>query len=183
MFLLQNNLCTKKSSWKTLRKFYWYLLKLLKNWTPLGYYYKMHNHVLNAYLGHLGPRSTFLGTNLDSFEANWIANWIVELDYTLVSSLILGSPNQELSFSHCFLVQTNWISLWNRCHVVLASICHFLVLDPHLKGLGINLKLSTSKIAWIHWSLDLGSSSKVALFLDYWIGTIEVYGTRVVFMG
>jgi len=31
---------------------------------------------------------------LDSFEANWI----LELDYTLVPSLILGSPNQELSF-------------------------------------------------------------------------------------
>jgi hypothetical protein len=34
-----------------------------------------------------GPRSNFLGTN-----------WILELDYTLVPSLILGSPNQELSF-------------------------------------------------------------------------------------
>jgi hypothetical protein len=25
-------------------------------------------------------------------------NWILELDYTLVPRLILGSPNQELSF-------------------------------------------------------------------------------------
>jgi hypothetical protein len=41
-----------------------------------------------------GPRSKFLGTNLDRFEANWI----LELDYTLVPSLILDSPNQELSF-------------------------------------------------------------------------------------
>jgi hypothetical protein len=31
------------------------------------------------------------------------------------------------------------------------------------KGLGTNLKLSTNKITWIHWSLDLGPSSKVAL--------------------
>jgi len=41
-----------------------------------------------------GPGSNFLGTNLDWFEANWI----LELDCTLVPSLILGSPNQELSF-------------------------------------------------------------------------------------
>jgi len=41
-----------------------------------------------------GPGSNFLGTNLDWFEANWI----LELDCTLIPSLILGSPNQELSF-------------------------------------------------------------------------------------
>jgi hypothetical protein len=41
-----------------------------------------------------GPGSNFLGTNLDWFEANWI----LELDCTLVPNLILGSPNQELSF-------------------------------------------------------------------------------------
>jgi hypothetical protein len=41
-----------------------------------------------------GPRSNFLGTDLDKFEANWI----LELDYTLVPSLTLDSPNQELSF-------------------------------------------------------------------------------------
>jgi hypothetical protein len=41
-----------------------------------------------------GPGSNFLGANFDSFEANWI----LELGYTLVPSLILGSPNQELSF-------------------------------------------------------------------------------------
>jgi hypothetical protein len=33
------------------------------------------------------------------------------------------------------------------------------------KGLEINLKLLTNKIAWIHWSLDLGPSSKVTLNL------------------
>jgi hypothetical protein len=41
-----------------------------------------------------GPGSNFLRTNLDWFEANWI----LELDSNLVPSLILGSPNQELSF-------------------------------------------------------------------------------------
>jgi hypothetical protein len=43
---------------------------------------------------HFKPGSNFLGTNLDWFEANWILG----LDCTLVPSLILGSPNQELSF-------------------------------------------------------------------------------------
>jgi hypothetical protein len=41
-----------------------------------------------------GLGSNFLGTNLDWFEANGI----LELDYTLVPRLILGSSNQELSF-------------------------------------------------------------------------------------
>jgi hypothetical protein len=41
-----------------------------------------------------GPGSNFLGINLDWFEANWI----LELDSTLVPSRILGSPNEELSF-------------------------------------------------------------------------------------
>jgi hypothetical protein len=44
-----------------------------------------------------GPRSNFLGTNLNSFEAK-----IESLSWTrvgtLVPSLILGSSNQELSF-------------------------------------------------------------------------------------
>ncbi len=44
---------------------------------------------LDACLG-----SKFLGTNLDSFEANGI----LELDHALDLSLHLGSPNHELSF-------------------------------------------------------------------------------------
>jgi hypothetical protein len=79
-----------------------------------------------------GPGSNVLRTNLDWFEANSI----LELDYTLVLSLILGSPNHELSFLHWFCVQTNWFSLQNRCHISLASICHFLVLNISLKALG-----------------------------------------------
>jgi hypothetical protein len=79
-----------------------------------------------------GPGSNFLGNNLDWFEENWILEW----DCTLVPSRILGSPNQELSSYHCFLVRTNWFSLQNRCHAGLASICHFLVSDPCLKALG-----------------------------------------------
>jgi hypothetical protein len=79
-----------------------------------------------------GPGSNLLGTNLDWFEANWI----LELDYTLVPSLILWFSKLGALLLDCFLVWTNWFSLWNRCHVGLASICHFLVLNPHLKALG-----------------------------------------------
>jgi hypothetical protein len=39
----------------------------------------------------------------------------------------------------------------------------FFDLGPSSKGLGTNLMLSTNKIAWIHWSLELGPSSKVTL--------------------
>jgi hypothetical protein len=36
-------------------------------------------------------------------------------------------------------------------------------LGPSSKGLRTNLKLLTNKIAWIHWSLDVGPWSKVTL--------------------
>jgi hypothetical protein len=42
-----------------------------------------------------GPGSNFLGTNLDWFEANWI----LELDYTLVPSLILGLQIRSSPFN------------------------------------------------------------------------------------
>ncbi len=42
---------------------------------------------------------------------------------------------------------------------------HNIGLGPSSKGLETNLKLSTNKIAWIHWSLDLGPLSKVSLNL------------------
>ncbi len=38
-------------------------------------------------------------------------------------------------------------------------------LGPSSKGLGTNLKLLTTQIAWIHWSSDLAPLSKVALRL------------------
>jgi hypothetical protein len=85
---------------------------------------------VDSHIGGQQFRSSFLGTNLDRFEPNWI----LELDCTLVPSLILGSSNQKLSFSHCFLVWNNQFSLQNSCHIDLASICHFLVSGPHLKA-------------------------------------------------
>jgi hypothetical protein len=69
--------------------------------------------------------------NSDSFEANWI----LELDPALDPSL---GPN--------------WFFLQNGAHVSLESICHFLVLDPHLKAVGSNLWLSTNRIALFHWT-------------------------------
>jgi hypothetical protein len=111
-----------------------------------------------------GPGSNFLGNNLDWFEANWI----LELECTLIPSRILGSPNQELSSYHCVLVWTNWFSLQNRCHVGLASICHFLALDPCLKALGPiqsfwPIRLLEFIGPWIldhHLKLPLQSASK-----------------------
>ncbi len=77
-----------------------------------------------------GPGSKFLGTKLELFEASWI----LELDPSLDPSLHLGSPNPELSFELFFWVWTDWFSSQNGGHVGLASICHFLVLDPLLKA-------------------------------------------------
>jgi hypothetical protein len=49
------------------------------------------------------------------------------------------------------------------------NLPHFglrLLFRPLSKGLGTNSKLLTSKIAWIHWFLDLEPSSKVAISLS-----------------
>ncbi len=111
-----------------------------------------------------GPGSKFIGTNLDSFEANWI----LELDPRLYPSLHLGSPNSELSlklFSFS-LVWTNWFSLQN-------GICRFSLdlplfgLGPSSKGCGSNLWLPTNRIALFHWTLDLQPSSKVAFSMNF----------------
>ncbi len=57
------------------------------------------------------PKSKFIGTNLDLFEASWI----LELEHVLNLSLHLGSPNHELlkPLNLFFLVWTNWFSLQN----------------------------------------------------------------------
>jgi hypothetical protein len=52
------------------------------------------------------------------------------------------------------------------CHVGLAWICHFLVLDPYLKAIESNLWLSSNRIALFHLTWDLEPSSKVALILE-----------------
>ncbi len=57
------------------------------------------------------------------------------------------------------MVPTNWFSLQNKCHINFNL--PLFGLGPLSKGLGNNLRLSTKKIVWIHWSLDLGPS-KVA---------------------
>jgi len=104
-----------------------------------------------------GPRSNFLGTNLHSCEANWI----LELECSLVPILILGFPNQSSPFSIVFWSEP--IDFPSKIGAILASICYFLILDLHLKALGPIQSFSTNKIVWIHWSLYLGPSSKLAL--------------------
>jgi len=80
---------------------------------------------------HGGPGSKFLGTNLNSFEANWI----LELDTALECSLHLGS-NYKLYFLAFFFGLNQLIFPPKWCHAGLALICHFLVLDSHLKAMG-----------------------------------------------
>jgi len=108
-----------------------------------------------------GLGSNFLGANLDWFEANWI----LELDYTLVISLILDSPNQELALWRLFFGLNQLIFPPKEVPCRFSLNLPLFGLGPLSKGLRTNLKLLTNKIAWIHWSLDLGPSSKVALNL------------------
>jgi len=84
-----------------------------------------------------GPRSKFLGTNLDSFQVNWI----LEFNPTLHPSLHLGSPNHELSFevfSFSFLRSEpiDFPSKMVLCKLSLNLPLFGLgpyALDPHLK--------------------------------------------------
>jgi hypothetical protein len=54
-----------------------------------------------------------------------------------------------------------------KVHIIKGIAFKFIVRIKNLKYyiwvLGTNLKLSTNKIAWIHWSLNLGPASKVTL--------------------
>ncbi len=79
---------------------------------------------------HFSSRFKFLRTNLNSYEANWIFELGLALDF----SLHFGFPNYEHFELFCFglnqLTPSNW------CHVILASIYHFWILDPHLKAMG-----------------------------------------------
>jgi hypothetical protein len=61
------------------------------------------------------------------------------------------------------------------CHVGLASICHFLVLGPHLMAISPYLWLSTNRIARFHWILDLRHSSK-GHGPDLWLSTNRIVG-------
>jgi len=74
-----------------------------------------------------------------------------------------------------FDIMDQWVALdftWVSTQLLKCKLgvpCRFSLnlplfgLGPSFKGLGTNLKLSTNKIVWIHWSLDLGLSSKVTL--------------------
>jgi len=106
-----------------------------------------------------GSGSKFLGTKLELFEANWI----LELDPFLDPSLHLGSPNHELSFELFFLGLNRLIFLpkWWPCRFSLHL--PLFGLGPSSKGHSFNLLFSANRIALLHWTLDLRSSSKVAL--------------------
>jgi hypothetical protein len=97
-----------------------------------------------------GPGSKFLGTNLDTLEAN-LSPWVEPC-------LHLGSPNHELFI----LVQTNlFSSKMVPCRFRLNL--SLFGLGPWSEGCGSNLWLLANRIALFHWTLDLGPSSKVTL--------------------
>ncbi len=93
------------------------------------FYYPLLNVCLRPTLDGV-ERSKFLGTKLDSFDTNSI---LLAFD----PNLHLGSPNHELSSLWAlFLGLNQFIFPPKWCTIGLASICHFLVLDPHLKAVG-----------------------------------------------
>jgi hypothetical protein len=92
------------------------------------FYYPLLNVCLRPTLDGV-ERSKFLGTKLDSFDTNSI---LLAFD----PNLHLGSPNHELSPLSSFLGLNQFIFPPKWCTIGLASICHFLVLDPHLKAVG-----------------------------------------------
>jgi hypothetical protein len=124
-------------------------------WTSIGWFWVIAILSLNL-RPHFrwGPGWKFIGTNLDSFEANWI----LELD----PSLHLDSPNNELSW-RSFLGLNQLMFPPKLCHVGLASICHFWVVDTHLKVRGPIYGSQPIGLLYFPWTLDLGSSSKVVL--------------------
>jgi hypothetical protein len=122
-----------------------------------------------------GPGSNFLGTNFDWFEANWI----LELDYTLVPRLIVWwAVHLALFFG---VNQLIFPSKEVSCRFSLNL--PFVGLGLSSKDLGTNLKLSTKKITWIHWSMDLGHSSQVALRVDNFTVTfLQMWGDQMKIM-
>jgi len=95
------------------------------------------------------------GPNLDSFESNWIL--------VLDPSLHLGSfKSWDLLFSS-FFGWNQLIFLPKCCHVNLALICCFSVLDSHLKAVGPIYSLSSNRIALFFFDPGSSSSFKVAL--------------------
>ncbi len=115
----------------------------------------------------MGPRPKFLGTNFDSFEANWI----LVLDPTLHLCLHLCSSNIFIylftyySYSY-FRVWTNWFPKW--CHVSLVQFPTFWS-SPSFKDYNSNLWFSSNRIVLFHWTLNIGPSSKMAFnFIKSW---------------
>jgi hypothetical protein len=63
-------------------------------------------------------------------------------------------------FEHCFFGPNELIFSPKQVPCRFSLNLPLFGLGPSSKGLWTNLKLSTNKIAWIHWSLELGPSLK-----------------------
>jgi hypothetical protein len=110
-------------------------------------------------MGGLGFK--LLGTNMDSFEANWV----LELELALDPSLHLGSPNHELSFlrSFFFFGGLNWLNLAKMLPCRFSLDLPLIGLGPSSKGHGSNFLLWANRTALFYWTLDLRRMSKAAL--------------------
>jgi hypothetical protein len=82
--------------------------------------------------------SKFLGTNSNSFEANWI----LELDLALDLSLHLSSSNHELFFLVLFLGS-------NQFDFPSKMVPHKFSLDLPLFGFGLSSKGCGSNLYWL----------------------------------
>ncbi len=96
---------------------------------------------------------------MDSREANQI----LELDLALDASLHLGFSNHELFFFFFLFEPIDFPSKMVPCKFSLDL--SLFGLQPSSKVHGSILWRSTNKIVLFHWTLDLGSSSKVAFSL------------------
>jgi hypothetical protein len=98
-------------------------------------FYILHKGLSRPTLDERIPGSNFLRNQPGPIWSK-LNPWVgLYLGPHLVSFLVLQIRSSP--FSTVFLVWTNCVSLPNRCHVGLASICHFLILDPCLKTLGL----------------------------------------------
>ncbi len=108
--------------------------------------------------------SKCLGTNLDSFEANWILELELWGEPTLASWFFKSWALSFLvEFFSCIFSGLNQLIFPPKwCHVSLASNLPLFGLEPSSKGPASNLWLSSNRIMVLfHWTLDLGHLSKV----------------------
>jgi hypothetical protein len=116
---------------------------------------------------HLLFRPTLERGSMVQFPRNpiwdWFeANWILELYSTLVPKPDSWFSKSEALLLALFFGLNQLIFPPQQVPFRFSINLPLFALGPLSKGIGTNFKLSANKIAWIHWSVDLRPSSKVA---------------------